>query len=183
MSEKPKTEDTLAHELTVALRLQKKDFLERGEIMKNRHVLAKIKEVLSPYRVTKRRAPAPGRAKKSAMSDAEWFAMLEKSPAYEGIDIRREFEKCKVWSTTNADGSVSRKRLVNWLNKAARDKPVSGGGRRGAARGDVYTEPEGWREVLRRIGAKWDPDKLDEMCRGDWGDLPLGVRTEILKAL
>jgi hypothetical protein len=54
--------------------------------------------------------------KQPKQTDAEWLVDLETSPAYRGIDIRREHAKALVWAAANKK-TMSRRRFVNWINK------------------------------------------------------------------
>ena len=54
--------------------------------------------------------------------DQLWMDKLVADAAYFGIDIWREFRKCLQWCTVNRK-HVTRRRFVNWLNKA--DKPLA----------------------------------------------------------
>jgi hypothetical protein len=50
--------------------------------------------------------------------------MMEKikaSPAYEGIDIDREFAKMQIWCTKHRKVATIQ-RFINWLNRC--DKPM-----------------------------------------------------------
>lgn len=53
-------------------------------------------------------------------SDDTWLKDLEASQTYQGIDVRNELGKCRKWCAEHGVGSVSRRRLVNWLNRAER---------------------------------------------------------------
>ena len=64
-----------------------------------------------------------GSAAEAAPTDAQWISELSRNPAYEGIDVRRELEKMKVWCSTNKK-VPSKRRFVNWLNRA--EKPING---------------------------------------------------------
>jgi hypothetical protein len=62
-------------------------------------------------------APKPsGRTVKTTLTDAQWIDSLIASPAYTGIDVRRELAKCENWCNTNRK-QFSRRRFVNWLNR------------------------------------------------------------------
>lgn len=59
-------------------------------------------------------APKPsGRTVK--LSDEQWIESLVASPAYAGIDVRREMLKCENWCSARRK-QFSRRRFVNWLN-------------------------------------------------------------------
>jgi hypothetical protein len=62
--------------------------------------------------------PAPA-AKVQDQTDDEWLSALAASPAYQGIDVAREFAKCAAWCATNRK-QPSRRRFINWLNRAER---------------------------------------------------------------
>ena len=65
-------------------------------------------------RSNKKRNPPP---------DELWIEDLKTSPAYAGIDIETELAKCLAWfKSMNPPLVVSRKRFLNWLNKA--DRPL-----------------------------------------------------------
>lgn len=55
------------------------------------------------------------------LSDEEFFDQLSTNPAYVGIDIQLQYGKMKAWCEVNQK-TPSRRRLVNWLNRA--DKPL-----------------------------------------------------------
>lgn len=63
-----------------------------------------------------------GSAEGSAPTDAEWLASLASDPAFAGLDVQREFAKMSSWCAVNRK-QPSRRRFVNWLNRA--EKPIS----------------------------------------------------------
>jgi len=52
-------------------------------------------------------------------TDAEFLKGLESNPAYAGIHVQREFDKMTAWCTVNRK-QPSRRRFINWLNRAER---------------------------------------------------------------
>lgn len=64
-----------------------------------------------------------GSADDSALSDADWLKQLETKPAYQYIDVPREYSKMQEWCATNKK-MPTRRRFVNWLNRI--DKPLIG---------------------------------------------------------
>jgi hypothetical protein len=138
-----------------------------------------FREILSGYRLS---MPRPKRAPKAPddLSDAAWIASLEARPAYAGIDVRREIDRCRLWCETKKR-RLSRQRVINWLNKS--DPTCSPGARRGAAAVDFYREPEDWRSTLRRISVRlsWADETLLRLLGERWADLPLTVRDLILR--
>lgn len=69
----------------------------------------------------------------------EVLTELEQSPAYAGIDVRREHAKCVEWCKTRKGTSPSRMRLINWLNRAEPRLPV--------AAAAVNKQPALWNEL------------------------------------
>jgi uncharacterized protein YdaU (DUF1376 family) len=57
-------------------------------------------------------------------SDLEWFQSLKSNPAYEGLNIETEYGKMRAWCGANSK-QPSRRRFVNWLNRA--DRPMLAG--------------------------------------------------------
>lgn len=53
------------------------------------------------------------------LSDDEWVMGLLQDLAYEGIDVMREYRKMLSWCQVNKK-SPTRKRFINWLNRAER---------------------------------------------------------------
>jgi len=60
-------------------------------------------------------------SKRVPLTDTEYFELLKSNPAYKGIDIDRERGKCEAWCLT-ANKVFSRRRFINWLNRA--EKPI-----------------------------------------------------------
>lgn len=66
-----------------------------------------------------------GKQRISKLPDSEWISALKANPAYHGIDIDRELGKMQAWATESRK-SMSRRRFINWLNRA--DVPIAGNG-------------------------------------------------------
>ena len=99
-------------------------------------------------------APAAAKPTKPATAtttDEEWLRSLEVMEIYRHVDVRRELGKAQVWASANKR-EMSRKRFVNWLNKA--DATI-GYDARGKSSGDPQkaksNAPAGWLKVLRRL--------------------------------
>lgn len=58
-----------------------------------------------------------------------------------------------------------------------------GGPRTQTAKRSIYSEPDNWRDVLRRIGKGWDQDMLEAMLTAEWLNISSTVRMDILKAI
>lgn len=54
-------------------------------------------------------------------TDEAWLKGLESNPAYAGLDVAREHAKMVAWCSVNGK-QPSRRRFVNWLNRA--EKPM-----------------------------------------------------------
>lgn len=74
----------------------------------------------------------------ASCSDAEWLAGLKADSAYEGIDVDREHAKMLRWCQENKK-KPTRRRLINWLNRA--DRPLA------AASGANRSEPQHQSEI------------------------------------
>jgi uncharacterized protein YdaU (DUF1376 family) len=78
------------------------------------------------HAVAKSDAPASPTTKAAALSDDEWLTGLESDPAYQGIPVRIEYGKCRAWCEVNRK-QLSRRRFVNWLNRAERPLNAAAG--------------------------------------------------------
>lgn len=72
-------------------------------------------------------SPAASRAKRAAarrpnQCDEEYFAELQRNPAYESLDVRALYHKMVAWCQVKGK-QPTRGRLVNWLNRE--DKPMT----------------------------------------------------------
>ncbi len=120
--------------------------------------------------------PAPKKKRSMiGLCDEEWLTELEAEPAYQGVDVRRECGKCRVYMKLRGR-QVTRRTFVNWLNKAEKTIGYNGTGKTsGASIPSVnpYAEPENWRERARQaLGDVELPDS--------WGELGLQNRKTIL---
>jgi hypothetical protein len=79
--------------------------------------------------------------KQPKQNDAEWLADLATSPAYRGIDVRREHAKALIWAAANKK-TMSRRRFLNWINKC---EPTMGQQTPNASISTSLPEPNGWR--------------------------------------
>jgi hypothetical protein len=68
-------------------------------------------------------AGATASVRKAELSDEDWLKELATNPAYDGLDVAREFSKMQAWCAANRK-QATRRRFVNWLNRA--DKPLNG---------------------------------------------------------
>jgi hypothetical protein len=70
--------------------------------------------------------PAPsGTKRKPQLPDTDWIGSLKANAGYAGIDIERELGKCQAWCDTHGK-QMSRRRFLNWLNRAERPMGQNG---------------------------------------------------------
>jgi hypothetical protein len=55
-------------------------------------------------------------------ADEQWMAELKRNPVYSGINIDREVGKMEVWLSLRPGRKMTRRFIVNWLNKI--DAPI-----------------------------------------------------------
>jgi hypothetical protein len=94
------------------------------------------------------RARKPKR-KKPIADDAAWIASLKADPAMAGVDVDKEIAKCQFWCRNQEPPiKASRRRIVNWLNKADRVLTAP------PLKRDMNAEPAGFREwyIRTRMG-------------------------------
>lgn len=118
---------------------------------------------------------------KSALSDDEWIAELEASPAMEGIDVKREIGRCQFHFRGKVK-VLSRRRIEAWLLRSERTfvKPMDGASSRKQVVGDIYTEPEGWQAVAIKIHGE---DQAAVMISKGWFNIGVDWRRQILGKL
>lgn len=63
--------------------------------------------------------PKPKRKSYEPADDEAWLKSLAENPIYQGFNLRLELGKMQIWCETNGC-QPSRRRFVNWLNKAER---------------------------------------------------------------
>ena len=83
-------------------------------------ILRRVVEICQRLNATPAKKPSMAK-----MSDADFLAFLKSEPAYRGVNIEREEGKMRAWCKAN-NREPSRKRLVNWLNRATNDAPMAG---------------------------------------------------------
>lgn len=64
-------------------------------------------------------------AKSTSLTDEQFLASLRQNGAYTGIDLHRELAKMDAWLTANPQRKKTRRFVVNWLNRAATDRPLT----------------------------------------------------------
>lgn len=86
------------------------------------------------------------KARKPALSEEDWLATIRSSPAYQGIDVDREFARARVWCELK-NRQLTQRFFLNWMNKA--DKPL-------ASKASTIATPAGYVESF-----KMDPKDYD----------------------
>ena len=82
---------------------------------------------------------------KPKLTDDEWLQSLKNNIAYEGIDVEKERGKCMAWFEDKGI-TVSRRRLLNWLNKA--EKPLKKGNSYATER---KNSPDAYSDIGREV--------------------------------
>ena len=94
------------------------------------------------------------RQRRNRQSDEEWLKSLESTPAYEGLDVRREHAKMVAWCSVNGK-QPSRRRFVNWINRAERPMRVAQPGQQSKpTKPTAYTlkaKVEGLQAAIREV--------------------------------
>lgn len=128
---------------------------------------------------------ATQRPKAEPSDDAAWLVQLAGDPAYLGIDVQREFEKCRVWTQTAKKRNPTRQRFVNWLNRVERPllSPLA------TPNGSTHAQLSPYKEPT----SEWQGTAI-ELCAGSalaesirdgagWFDLPFAFRQKVLRGL
>lgn len=128
---------------------------------------------------------ATSTAKASTATDEEWIASLEALEIYRYIDVRRELGKAQVWAGANKR-QMSRRRFVNWLNKADATIGYDARGKSSAdAQRPKSNAPSGWLNVLNRLYpdsviARGGPREITEETDYNWSQLDKGIQRAIV---
>lgn len=75
---------------------------------------------------------------KEPLSDDQWIESLQASEAYKTLNVREQVAKCAEWCAVNGK-QCSRRRVVNWLNRA--DRPMAGRAISGTGKGIPESQP------------------------------------------
>lgn len=123
---------------------------------------------------------------KSKPTDEEWLQSIEQNPTYTGIDIRRELGKAQAWASEARKGTVSRRRFINWLNKAERPISYNGAGKTSMMRAvQANPGPAEWMAWCQDNIPGWR--RFAEEAEGHpipaWDQLEPAERKEILRQM
>lgn len=103
------------------------------------------------------------------VTDEQWLNDLCTSPAYEGIDVRREYNRCMEWCRANNVASLSKRRFVNWLNRV--EKPIAVKAAPLAAP-PVYTKKVESRPLVGEPPPPEVADQLGRLLGRTWNRMP-----------
>jgi hypothetical protein len=91
--------------------------------------------------------------KRRVESDSEWIASLKVDPELAGLDVDKEIAKCRFWCRNQPTPILaSRKRIINWLNKADRTVALSPDPAPPRKEGPI-PEPANWQQRLKEADA------------------------------
>jgi hypothetical protein len=130
-----------------ALKINTQRYRERNKPVINDVIITsslredKIREDKNKESIKKEKSKLP-------LTDEQWFFEIKKNPAYKPLNIDNEKAKCEAWCMTNGK-IMSRRRLINWLNRA--EKPMEGGNGRRPGHG-------GGGPGLQATPREWVPD-------------------------
>ena len=136
------------------------------------------------FPATPKKAPI---AMNGAATDEEWLCALEAMECYRYIDVRRELGKAQAWGGTNGR-PITRRRFVNWLNKADRTVGYDARGKSSADRKLPTSDaPAGWLATLNHLWpsctmAKGGLFEITKETDYQWSLLDAKMRQEIVKA-
>ena len=94
--------------------------------------------------------PSASRPENACQADEEFLHGLRADPKYTGIDIDLEAGKMRRWCQTHLQ-KPSRKRFVNWLNKALHDRPLQANGNHRANPNELHRVSKRSREFAEPI--------------------------------
>lgn len=128
----------------------------------------------SPPSPASRRHSSEGSGKPNASepSDEVWLVGLTRSPAYEGIDVKREHARMVIWCGEHKK-QPTRRRFIRWLNKT--EKPlriVPKAQLLDPAKIELPTEFREW------AGMKYQSRQAELSGYQTWADVPEWMRAE-----
>lgn len=76
----------------------------------------------------KKEKPLRGKKKESppCQTEAEWLDELQADETYRRVNVRQEAGKCRNWCKTNGGKPFSKRRFINWINRALDMAPMNG---------------------------------------------------------
>jgi hypothetical protein len=150
-----------------------------------RRVLA-MEEAAEKAAAKAKRKPAK---KPETATDEGWLKLMEGMDVYRHIDVRRELGKLQAWCAVRPGEQVTRRRFINWLNKAEKTIGYDARGKSSAdAQKTKSNVRAGWLAVLNKlfpgsVYAKGSAFEIAEETDYAWSQLPVSVRTAIEKEM
>jgi hypothetical protein len=111
------------------------------------------------------------------LDDSQWLESLKANPAYQGIDVDREYAKMITWCQTNKK-QPNRRRFINWLNKC--DRPMQTGAASRPAAPEL-SEPEAWKVYLKDNAGRisW----AESAAIREWREVPRHWQASIIEGM
>jgi hypothetical protein len=94
----------------------------------NAGVTPKKSEVISQKSEAEKQTASVSVTDASVTSDEDWLKQLEILPAYNLMDVRREYSKMRTWCSVNRK-MPTRRRFVAWLNRIEKPMDAAKGNR------------------------------------------------------
>jgi hypothetical protein len=99
-----------------------------GNDTSNAGVTPKKSEVISQKSEAEKQTASVSVTDASVTSDEDWLKQLEILPAYNLMDVRREYSKMQTWCSVNRK-MPTRRRFVAWLNRIEKPMDAAKGNR------------------------------------------------------
>lgn len=99
-----------------------------GNDTSNAGVTPKKSEVISQKSEAEKQTASVSVTDASVTSDEDWLKQLEILPAYNLMDVRREYSKMRTWCSVNRK-MPTRRRFVAWLNRIEKPMDAAKGSR------------------------------------------------------
>lgn len=112
-----------------------------------------------------------------AEMDEIWLQELEADNFYEGINVRLQYGLC-LRHFGDKRMAVSRARFRSWLGKRVQERGMMAHSDAPRNAGNIYAEPANWRTAILLLN--YDQDRLREMAKSTWSDVPPYVRKELV---
>lgn len=90
----------------------------------------------------------------AVLTEEQWLAALKADPFLGGIDFAKELAGCQYWCR-NHNAKCSRRRVENWMKRAAQDSTVANPGGTASHAPAPDPGPKGWLEWARANLEGW----------------------------
>ena len=98
------------------------------------------------------RSPKNGSRTSAAPTVSQIIEEVQNQPAFQSIDVQREYEKCLAWCSTNGHQVPSKRRLVNWCLRSLENAPLFGSAKASPADRKQAVRDEAFLSALERNG-------------------------------